>query len=1060
MDSSRHTNADSSVPLSALERVDRAGDRFEDAWEAGQRPAIEAFLADSPEPGRPLLLRELLGLDLGYRRRAGETPDATEYLGRFPEHAAVIHEVFTETPVAGSCPEDPSAASQATPPERGSVVGQGRPSDSSRQTPLTEVTAAAGAWPVVPGYEILGELGHGGMGVVYRARHLGLKRVVALKMIRAGAQAGAEELARFRAEARFQASVHHPHIVQIFEIGEAAGLPYFALEYVDGTSLDKRLAGRPQPARSAAQLIETLARTIHHAHAKGLVHRDLKPGNILLASDATPKVGDFGLAKRLEGEAGRTQTGAVVGTPSYMAPEQAWGRVKAIGPAADIYALGGILYELLTGRPPFLGASAVDTVLQVRHQEPVPPRHWLANVPRDLETICLKCLRKEPGQRYSSAEALADDLRRFLEGKPVVARPVSLLVRAVRWARRRPAVAALLLALALVVSGSVAGLTVLWLRAERNSTRAQDAEADSQAAMNFLTKEILGVSQVEVKGAGVTLGQAVDAAAPKITEVFADRPKAEAPVRQAVGLIYHRMGNYTQAEPHLRRAADLYREHLGAEHLDTLTAANHLALLLLDCGKLAEAEPLFRRNLEAYRRIRGADDPETLPSANNLALVLHKLGRLDEAQSLFEQTLEARRRILGPDHPDTLTTANNLAALLQNRGKWDEATALLRDNLEHFRRRLGNDHSHTLTAVNNLASLLMEQGKLAEAEPLLGQNLEVLRRISGPEHPTTLKAVNNLGMLLFDRHNLAEAEPLLRQNLEDRRRILGPDHSDTLTSENNLALVFQAQGQFQKAEALFRQSLESCRRTLGPEHFATLRTMNNLSGVLQDQGKLAEAESLQRQLLECSRHALSPEHPYSLAIASNLASLFVTLNKLAEAEMLLRECCETYRRTLGPEHRNTLRATNNLAVVLYRQGKLAESETLFREALQGRRKLLPEGHPDIANSLDGLGGLLFKRGKAAEAEPLLRECLAIRRRTLTKGHQEIAGTEGWLGSCLTTLGRYAEAEALLLNCFQTLTTAQGVSKKRRQEALDRIIQLYEAWGKPDKAAQWRAKGIK
>src|SRR5262249_47406072 len=254
--------------------------------------------------------------------------------------------------------------------------------------------------------------------------------------------------------AALQARMHHPHIVEIFEIGEAAGGPYFALEFVDGPSLDKQVAGTPQPAKAAAQLVETLARAVHHAHAQGLVHRDLKPANILLTADGTPKVGDFGLARRLEGEAGQTQSGAVVGTPSYMAPEQAFGRLEAIGPATDVYALGALLYALLTGRPPFLGANALDTVLAGRYTEPGSPRQWVASVPRDLDTICLKCLQKEPAKRYASAAALADDLGRFLNGEPIVARPVGWRERGVKWVRRRPTAAALVgLLVAVLVGG-------------------------------------------------------------------------------------------------------------------------------------------------------------------------------------------------------------------------------------------------------------------------------------------------------------------------------------------------------------------------------------------------------------------------------------------------------------------------------------------------------------------------------------------------------------------------------------------------------------------------------
>jgi hypothetical protein len=290
----------------------------------------------------------------------------------------------------------------------------------------------------IPGYEILEELGRGGMGVVYKARQLGLNRLVALKMILAGAYAGPEELARFRTEAEAVARLQHPNIVQIHEIGEYEGRPYFSLEYVDGGSLERMTAHKPQPFREAAQIVEILARAMHAAHQRGIVHRDLKPANVLLArSDSRhgvrlgspaeagyyePKITDFGLAKKLDQAGGQTQSGVILGTPSYMAPEQAGGKNRQIGPAADVYALGAILYELLTGRPPFQGVTPLDTVLQVLSEEPIPPGRLRSKTPPELETICLNCLQKNPSQRYPSAEALADDLRRFLNDERIETR--------------------------------------------------------------------------------------------------------------------------------------------------------------------------------------------------------------------------------------------------------------------------------------------------------------------------------------------------------------------------------------------------------------------------------------------------------------------------------------------------------------------------------------------------------------------------------------------------------------------------------------------------------------
>jgi serine/threonine protein kinase len=297
--------------------------------------------------------------------------------------------------------------------------------------------AAPADGPAVPGYEILGELGRGGMGVVYRARQVALQRLVALKLIRDGALAGPQERARFRIEAEAAARMRHPNVVSIYDVGEHQGRPYFAMELAEGGSLEKHLAGRPQSARQAAELVRVLALAVQHAHAQKVVHRDLKPANVLLATDGTPKITDFGLAKRLDSDStALTHEGAVLGTAGYMAPEQAAGRAREVGPAADTYALGAILYELLTGRPPFLADSWNQALEQVLHDEPAPPGRLRPDVPRDLETVCLKCLEKESARRYASAGELADDLGRFLEEKPVAAVPLGATERLARLAAR------------------------------------------------------------------------------------------------------------------------------------------------------------------------------------------------------------------------------------------------------------------------------------------------------------------------------------------------------------------------------------------------------------------------------------------------------------------------------------------------------------------------------------------------------------------------------------------------------------------------------------------------
>jgi serine/threonine protein kinase len=358
--------------------------------------------------------------------------------------------------------------------------------------------AAAKQKPMVANYEVLGVLGRGAVGVVYKARQMGLNRLVALKMLLAGSHAGQRELMRFRIEAEAVARLRHPNIVQVYEVGEHNELPFFSLEFVEGGSLHSKMDGKPLPPRVGAGIMEALCRAMHYAHQNNIIHRDLKPANVLMTPDGTPKITDFGLAKRLEAseDSSQTRTGTLMGTPSYMPPEQAEGRTHDIGPLSDQYTLGAILYELLTGRPPFLGATLLETIQQVRNQEPVPPTHLQATTPRDLEVICLRALQKEPGKRYADAGEMADDLHRFLSGEPIKARPVSKVERFWRWCKRNPRLAAALAAIFLLLAAGCIGSTWAAItiraekeiaitekdRAEKEKTRAEENEQKATAS--------------------------------------------------------------------------------------------------------------------------------------------------------------------------------------------------------------------------------------------------------------------------------------------------------------------------------------------------------------------------------------------------------------------------------------------------------------------------------------------------------------------------------------------------------------------------------------------------
>ncbi len=492
------------LPAPVLEWIEEIARRFESAWQAGSTPPrVVDFLGDASSVQRLMLILELVRIDIEYRNKAGVSATLEAYALEFPElrdadggispqlrqveaerqRSQVAAVDQNEVPTASKLlegtttfflrcrqceeplPAIPSEAGETRCPKCGAAFRYGW-ADTSRTEKL----------PTIADHQIQGVLGKGGMGIVYKAHQVSLRRTVAIKMILGGSQVGDSRIARFRQEALALAQLQHPNTVQIFEIGEHDGCPFFTMEYVNGGSLSQKLTGKPMPPNEAAGLLQTLARAMHAAHQKGIIHRDLKPANVMIADDGTPKVTDFGLAKQLDADQALSQAGDIMGTPSYMAPEQASGRIDEIGPATDIYSLGAILYETLTGRPPFKSKSTIETLELVRNQEPTPPRAIDGTVPRDLETICLKCLHKEPTQRYHSALALAQDLERFLAGEAILAKPEGMLAKVARKIRRHRAVAALGMALFVaLLAAAVIGYQ------SRQSRRIRDIETRLEA---------------------------------------------------------------------------------------------------------------------------------------------------------------------------------------------------------------------------------------------------------------------------------------------------------------------------------------------------------------------------------------------------------------------------------------------------------------------------------------------------------------------------------------------------------------------------------------------------
>jgi serine/threonine-protein kinase len=629
---------------------------------------------------------------------------------------------------------------------------------------------------VLAGYEILEELGRGGMGVVYKARQKSLNRLVALKMLLGGERAGAERMGRFQAEAEAVARLQHPNIVQVYEVSEQGGLPYFSLEYLEGGSLAAKIAGKPQPPREVAVIVEILARAMACAHQSGIVHRDLKPSNILLGRDGTPKVTDFGLARDLEGDSGYTRSGTLLGTPSYMPPEQAAGRGHQVGPLADVYSLGAILYALLTGRPPFQGASAMETVELVRTQEPVPPRRLQPGVPVDLDTICLKCLRKEPHRRYESAGELADDLHRYLAGEPIRARPIGHLGRLWSWCRRNPRVAALtalVLALLVVVAvGSTVAAVVI-------SARRDEAERERQAAEESAEREREAAEEARRsrKAAKEHADLALKALQNLINNVhneLRDHPEAQA---LRLRLMKKALADLAEVSGSIRAS--------GLADRATAAAIVQIGNIYLEVGNVEDARVEFGRARDIAERMAKAA-PESDLARGNLGLAMTRLGDVclaagegpEAAREFYLKGLALREEIVLHPNCGELPAHEARASLADSYEKLGRVAEQLGEMKEAYRcqakayelRRPNTPNAESPAArqahanhLDRLAGLAVQAGDLDAARRQYEASLAVREWLAKMEPKNALHRLNvgfahvNVGDVLLFAGKTAEA---------------------------------------------------------------------------------------------------------------------------------------------------------------------------------------------------------------------------------------------------------------------------------------------------------------
>ncbi len=943
-------------------------------------------------------------------------------------------------------------------------------------------------------YELVRELGSGGMGTVYLAEQLRpVRRRVAVKLVRAGMDTRAV-LARFDAERQALAVMDHPNIAKVLDAGETdRGRPFFAMELVDGLPITDYCDAHALPVAGRLALFGAVCRAVQHAHQKGVIHRDLKPSNVLVETRdgaAVPKVIDFGLAKAF-GNAALTEhslltaPGAVAGTPLYMAPEQAGPDGRDIDTRADVYALGAILYELLTGTTPLgrdtLRRAALDEVLRaVREHEPPTPSSRLAAadstpsaaanrstepgrlgrlVRGDLDWVVMKALEKDRGRRYDSAAAFAADVDRFLNHEPVTAGPPSARYRAGKFVRRnRAAVVAASLVLLSLVAG-VAGTTAGLVRAERRRAEAEANLAYAKKGNEILGLVFAGLDPKRIADSGRplqdVLRENLQTAARELDGSAIGDQLAVAEMQDTLGTSLAALGEYGPATALLEKARSARSARLGPTHPGTISSMNNLGEVYRAAGRLDRAVPLLEETLALMRAELGPDHRDTLSCMNNLGLAYQEGGRADRAVALWEETLALRQAKLGRDDADTLVTMNCLADGYLDLGRTSRAVALWEETLALRKAKLGPDHPHTLNTMNNLGNAYGGAGRGDRRLSILDETLKLSKAKLGRDHPDTLVTMNNLGNAYRDAGRLDEALALHEEALRLMRVKFGDDHATTLRCLSNVAGDHWAARRYDRAVPLLEESLALRQAKLGPGHTDSLAAMSRLASAYVSRGRLDRAIPLYEQAVPLMEKHHGRPHPATQTAVGGLGIAYLNADRVADALPMLEEAYRTGRTAPA------LRSVGWYLLDGYaKAGKRDEPAKLIPELVAQARESLPKGSPELAGKFAECSLMLLRLGAYADAEPLLREGLAIREKT----QPDKWGTfnmQSQLGGALLGQGKYAEAEPLLLRGYAGMKRRRDAippqGRDRLPEAAERLIELYAATKKPAEAAKWRAE---
>jgi tetratricopeptide (TPR) repeat protein len=834
---------------------------------------------------------------------------------------------------------------------------------------MAEAATRAGA------YRLVEHIASGGMGVVYLAeRDDGqVRHQAAVKILRRGLDAE-DQIRRFTSERQILASLEHPNIARLIDAGITTdNRPYFVMEYVPGEPIDRYCDKRKLSVRDRVALMRDVARAVEHAHRNLIVHRDLKPNNILVTDDGQVKLLDFGIAKLLDAEhddaTSMTAPGIRLMTPGYASPEQMTG--ARITTATDVYVLGLLLYELLTGtraqdtegrsipeieklivegvipKPSDaitrIGEETTDRppITAVADDRGTTPARLKRLLRGDLDRIVGMAVRKEPERRYPSAAAFADDLDRYLRGKPVLARGDAISYKVGKFLRRRwPAVVVAAMFLALLVTYAVTmTMQARQIAAERD--RAQLAQAKAEEVTAFLMRMFQASDPSETGGDEVTARELLARGLARV-EALQDQPDVQAELLEVIGSVYQSLGKFNEARPLVERAVEIRRREYGEMHAEVGESLSRLGDIMTAQGKYSEARETLEKALAINEAVAGRESAATATSLHLLAAVLVDLGDPARGRELFEQALAIRQRVLKPEDPDIAESLSGLAYAASAMGDFEEMERRHSEALQLLRKAFGDRHPRVALALNNLAVAVDNPGRYEEAERLHRQALAMRREIFGDEHPSVATSLNNLTNVLQRQEKYAEAEPLLRQVVALRRKLLGDDHPSTGTSLNNLAVLLFRMNRPQEAEPVMREARELSARRLPPHH-PTLAAMDaSLASMLAAQGRDAEAEALFKSSLERRIKTLGPEHPDIAAGQLGYGRFLSAQKRYEEAQPLLEGAYALRTKLLGAQHPDTVRAGRELLDLYRATQQSARAEELSRSLQQQQRP----GHPE------------------------------------------------------------------------------------------------------------------